>query len=106
MRTSDSANELAGSGAAGDILYHAAAVHALASTIVRDDGNLPPADRDQQAERYALRAVELLRSAHAAKYFADAEHVNSLKSDPDLGPLRQRADFKKLLTDVQPSGSK
>jgi hypothetical protein len=66
-------------------LYGCACVHALAAGAVKGDSG--------HAERYAARAVALLRQAEDAGY-KDAE---ALRKDPDLNALRGRDDFKKLL---------
>jgi hypothetical protein len=70
-------------------LYDQACVCSLASAAVKNDTNL--------ADRYAARAVELLRQA-VAKGYKDLDY---LKKDPDLGPLRGRDDCKKLLAELQ-----
>ncbi len=48
-------------------------------------------------EKYAARAVELLRQAVRAG-FKDVAHV---KRDSDLEPLRQRRDFQKLVQELE-----
>jgi tetratricopeptide (TPR) repeat protein len=70
-------------------LYNAACVCALASSSVKGDPKL--------AEKYASRAVELLRQA-AAKGYKDVAHM---KKDPDLDGLRGRDDFKKLMAQME-----
>ncbi len=52
---------------------------------------------DKQGEQYAARAVDLLRQAVAEGY----KDVAHLRKDPDLDALRQRADFKKLLSELE-----
>jgi serine/threonine protein kinase/Tfp pilus assembly protein PilF len=52
---------------------------------------------DRSEEEYAARAVELLRRAVKAGY----RNAARIAQDPDLAPLRKRADFKKLLADLQ-----
>jgi serine/threonine-protein kinase len=71
-----------------DDLYNAACGYALC---------VPLADKPETKERYAARAVELLRQA-VAKGFKDAAQV---KQDNDLDALRQRDDFNKLLADLE-----
>ena len=44
-------------------------------------------------EKYAARAVELLRHADKPGF----RDMKQIKSDPDLGPLRDRDDFKALV---------
>src|SRR5207302_9883518 len=71
-----------------DILYNAACVYALSAAA--------PADA-QQGERYATRAVELLRGAVAKGW----KNVEAIKKDSDLDLLHRRDDFKQLLTDLE-----
>jgi serine/threonine-protein kinase len=70
-------------------LYDLACVCSLSSAAVKNDAKL--------ADRYAARAVELLREA-VAKGFKDIEH---LKKDTDLDPLRGRDDYRKLLKELE-----
>jgi serine/threonine-protein kinase len=59
----------------------------------------PPAPDDPpEPDRagYAARAVEELRRAAAARYSSPAR----FRTDPNLDPLRSRADFRELLMDV------
>jgi tetratricopeptide (TPR) repeat protein len=71
------------------ILYDTACVCALASSSLKGDTKL--------AERYASRAVELLRQA-VAKGYKDVAHM---KKDTDRDGLRGREDFKKLEESLQ-----
>src|SRR5262249_53214413 len=75
----------AAKGATGSALYDLACACALAAAAVQDDAKLQ--------DRYAARAVELLRQA-VAKGFKDAAHMNK---DRDLHALRDRAGFKSLV---------
>jgi serine/threonine protein kinase/WD40 repeat protein len=63
-------------------------IYALAAGSVKDDAAL--------ADRYAARAVALLRQAHPAG-FKDGER---LRSDLDLAALRKRPDFLQFLRDL------
>jgi serine/threonine protein kinase/tetratricopeptide (TPR) repeat protein len=67
------------------LLHDAAAVHALCSLAAREDAQL--------AERYAVRAVSLLRQAFKKNFGAIAEEV---RKDPKLNLLRSREDFRQL----------
>jgi serine/threonine-protein kinase len=75
-------------------LYDAACVYALAAAQAAKDA--PPNTSSLGAEQYARRAMTLLRQA-VQKGYKDAAHM---KKDSDLDPLRQRADFQKLLQDL------
>jgi serine/threonine-protein kinase len=71
-----------------DTLYATAAACALASAAVRADG--------PQADRYAARAVALLRRAFTRGY----TDVGQLQTDADLASLHGRADFTDLLWEL------
>ena len=66
--------------------YNFACVYSLASTKIAD-----------KKKEYADRAMELLQTA-VKEGWNDAAHT---AKDPDLVPLRDREDFKKLLADLQ-----
>jgi serine/threonine protein kinase/Flp pilus assembly protein TadD len=66
--------------------YDFACIYAVASGKMAD-----------QKQEYADRAMELLQKAMAAGY-RDGEHI---AKDKDLDALRGRADFKKLIADLE-----
>jgi tetratricopeptide (TPR) repeat protein len=80
-------------------LYNSACVYAL-SSAARQDTNRPPAGWEATAAGYAARAVALLDQARQAGYFEAPANLKNLVSDPDLDPLRSRADFRLLMFDV------
>jgi serine/threonine-protein kinase len=53
------------------------------------------------SEAYAAEGVQLLRRAKEAGFFKDAGHAKVLIQSSELAPLRQRADFKELESDVR-----
>jgi tetratricopeptide (TPR) repeat protein len=71
------------------LLYNAACVFALSAAVV-------PADAGQR-EKYAGRAVELLRQA-TDRGWSSSDHI---RKDADLAILRGREDFRKLLEELQ-----
>lgn len=71
-----------------DTQYNCARVHALAAGAVKGDNAL--------ADRYAARAVALLRQAVKAGY-KDNENV---RKDADLETLRRREDFQTLQKEI------
>jgi hypothetical protein len=77
---------------AGTYHYTAALVYARLSGAAADHA---------EAEEYGARAVELLRQARTGHYFATPYTRYLLQTERDLGPLRGRADFQKLLADVE-----
>ncbi len=76
-------------------LYNAACFRAVLAAAVR--GGAAPAESTKQADLEADRAMTWLKKAVAAGY-RDAAHISD---DRDLDALRDRADFKKLLSDLQ-----
>jgi tetratricopeptide (TPR) repeat protein len=48
-------------------------------------------------EKCAARAVEVLTQLHEADYFRAPAKIKHMKADPDLDPLRERADYRSLV---------
>jgi tetratricopeptide (TPR) repeat protein len=81
--------ELAGrEQASGDLLYNVACVYALSVGFAEREPRL--------RERYATRAVEVLRRATEKGF----RNVALIQQDPDLAAIRGRGDFQKLLTEL------
>jgi tetratricopeptide (TPR) repeat protein len=80
---------------AGDIC-HLGRIAAICSTTIEVDERFADFERECWAEWYAARSVRWLAAAKAAGYFKDPAHVEQVKSDPNLDPLRSRHDFKLL----------
>jgi tetratricopeptide (TPR) repeat protein len=70
-------------------LYDAACYCAMASAAAKEDGEI--------ATRYANQAMALLRRAVET----GQRSVELMKTDPGLDALRPRADFRKLLSEVE-----
>jgi hypothetical protein len=95
------AEGLAGRQGANDFsTYRAARILSLASAAAGRDGKRPEPERRQLAERYAGGAVALLRRLQSQGYFKNPSNLADLEKDKDLGPLRQRPDFQKLLGEI------
>jgi tetratricopeptide (TPR) repeat protein len=82
-------------------LLHCAVVYGVALQAVRDDGRLASAERDALSERYASRAVALLRKLQEVGYFNDPRHAEALRGDEDLRALRERQDFRQLQAELE-----
>jgi tetratricopeptide (TPR) repeat protein len=76
-------------------LYNAACFRAVLAAAVR--GGAPSAESTKQADQEADRAMSWLKKSIAAG-FKDAANMSN---DHDLDALRDRADFKRLLSDLQ-----
>jgi serine/threonine-protein kinase len=87
-------------GETGGLLYVLAQSYAASSATCLEDNRLPEGDRRLFAERYAARAVALLEQAKGAGYFRQHHNRDRLRSDPELKPLRGRADFQSFLAAV------
>jgi len=70
----------------------AARVFAQSSVAVEDP---------QKRERYAERAVALLREARDCGQFQQQPNIETLKTERRLDSLRLREDFKKLLAELE-----
>jgi hypothetical protein len=77
--------------------YIAACILCRCIRLADKADQLPEARRKELANSYADRALALLRQA-VALGFNDAEHMNK---NPDLEPLRARAEFRKLLDELK-----
>ena len=74
----------------GAILYDAACVVSLAAAVDA-----------AQRESYGKRAVELLAKCQEGGYFKDLNRITHMINDPDLKPIRQRADYRALVKQLQ-----
>jgi len=77
----------------GSSLYNAACVYSVSAGLVTGDAPLK--------EQYAGKALALLRHAQAAGYFRDARIAEHLQKDGDLAALRDRADFKAFVAELE-----
>jgi serine/threonine-protein kinase len=82
--------------------HDAAAALAQCIPVVEKDEQLPAEKREMQTQFYADQAMQMLRHAVAKGY----KDVAQLKKDKDLDPLRKRADFAQLLTELEQSPKK
>jgi tetratricopeptide (TPR) repeat protein len=91
-------DDLAGFGyePAGDT-FNAATMLSSAVTLVNKDTRLDEANRKKLAQTYTERALALLRQA-VERGFEDA---GRMQKDPRLEPLRERPEFRKLLTELE-----
>jgi hypothetical protein len=68
--------------------------------IVAQHPKLDGKQRQEAAQFYGDAAMKLLREA-VSKGYKDVPHM---KKDTDLGPLRQRGDFQKLVAELEGKG--
>ncbi|MDP1563516.1 MAG: tetratricopeptide repeat protein [Pirellulaceae bacterium] len=73
-------------------LYNSACVFSLSSIAIKSEANEISAEQTEQHNQYIAEALATLREAIAAGW-SDFAHM---KSDPDLAPLRNLDEFKKL----------
>jgi len=77
--------------------YLAACFLSRCVPLADKDAKLDEDKRKEPKERYADRALELLRLAVARGY----RNTARMKAEPDLEPLRGREDFRQLLADLE-----
>ncbi len=80
--------------------YRAAAFLARCVPLARQDAALPEPNRKELAQSYGDRAVQLLHQAVRQGY-GTRKGVEHLKADKALDPIRERPDFKQLITDLE-----
>lgn len=73
--------------------FDAARLISLAVPLVTKDSTLPEGERSEKAVEYARRAIELLDRAFELGF----RDLRAIQSEPDLAPLRSRAEFQQLL---------
>jgi tetratricopeptide (TPR) repeat protein len=81
----------------GFVLANAASTLAQCSAAAKRDMGLSETEREKLTERYAARAVGLLKEAYDYGFFGWRAAVEENEQDPDLEPLRDRDDFRKLM---------
>jgi tetratricopeptide (TPR) repeat protein len=92
------AAEVLGLSAGGKEDYYAAArAVALCATLAEQDTRLPPSERREVAQGYTDKAIALLHEA-VSRGFRDSQR---LKTDPKLGVLRSRPDFRKMVQELE-----
>jgi eukaryotic-like serine/threonine-protein kinase len=85
----------------GNVFLRFARIYSLAAGSVGADEKLPPSERKKLADQYAARAIEILVAAHAKNHFKSPSSMGNLQEDPELQALRERPEFKKLISAVQ-----
>jgi tetratricopeptide (TPR) repeat protein len=88
----------------GEACFQLAGVCSLSAAAAARDEAVPAEERRAVAERNAVRAVELLRSAREANFFASSGNVTRLADGPDFAAVRGRPEVAALLTELRPKG--
>jgi hypothetical protein len=81
-------------------VYDASCILSQCVPIVAKHDKLNDEQRTEAAQFYGNAAMKLLREA-VSKGYKDVMHM---KNDPDLDPLRQREEFKKLVAELEGKG--
>jgi serine/threonine protein kinase len=77
--------------------YNLSCIFCLAANAAASDSHLSAPDRVRLKARYADRAMEFLRRLT----LTDFRNVDYLKTDKDLTVVRSRADFQKLVEELE-----
>jgi serine/threonine protein kinase len=99
VRTAETCRDL-GWNAPADA-YEAACFMSLCVPIVANHGKLDEKQRKEAVQFYGDAAMKLLRDAVSKGY----KDVSRMKQDNALAPLRQRADFQKLVAELERKGN-
>jgi tetratricopeptide (TPR) repeat protein/predicted Ser/Thr protein kinase len=86
----------------GEALVAVARAYALASGTIAGDPKLSVDDRARRSAEAGKRAVESLELARSKDWFSNPDARDDLDRNPDWAPVRERADFKKLLAETMP----
>src|SRR5262249_18431307 len=78
-------------------VFNIACFFSRASAVVDRDAKLSPPDCKRLKAHYADRAMDFLNQSVAKGFRVPA----AMKNDRDLEPLRGRADFQKLIADLE-----
>jgi serine/threonine-protein kinase len=101
-RATADAEDLLGSKALGaSKLVYLAGTHILAIAAAQRDTKLSGSARTCLGDCHAARAVELLSQARTGGYFRNPAALTWLRGASELAVLRPRADFVRLLRDVE-----
>jgi tetratricopeptide (TPR) repeat protein len=95
VRTAETCRDL-GWNAPGDAYEAACSLSKCAPIVARHD-KLDDKRRKEAAQLYGDAAMKLLRDAVSK----GCRNVAHMRKDPDLDPLRQRADFQKLIAELE-----
>jgi serine/threonine-protein kinase len=96
------ANDLARDASLGaKVLYRLATVFSLSAAAAHQDGKLTRSNQNRLTDEFAGRAMELLARMKTAADFKPTNFLNDLRLDKDFEPVRIRADFQKLLREVE-----
>ena len=82
-------------------LYSAACFRAVTAGVLRSDDRTP--DASKRAEAEADRAMSWLAKAVAAGFYTP-QRLALMNRDSNLNPLRDRADFRRLLAELVDQG--
>jgi hypothetical protein len=80
-----------------------ARVYAAAASAVMRNPKLGPTDKLGGAEKFAARALELLRRGYESGEFTIKSNIAPLKVDRDFDAVRSRPDFIALLQKIEAS---
>jgi serine/threonine-protein kinase len=82
------------------LYYDAACVHAALGQLALQDQRTPPAERRQLSDRELERALELLDKARSSGEFKEMIHLDEVRREMLLDPLRSDPRFQLLIMDL------
>lgn len=93
--------EAATAGKVDQLWFLAVDVCVRCAAAAGKDTKLDKAEREKLAEKHAARAVALMAKICDTPPFRDGITAEDLAEEPVLRPLRDRADFRRLLDEIR-----
>ena len=85
----------------GKTCFESAVLHGLLDARIQASGEYTVSEKEQAHQSHQQQIAHLLTQAFASDYFASREHRERLQQDEHLIAFRQRAEYLRLLEQLQ-----
>ncbi len=85
----------------GKTCFESAVLHGLLDARIQASGEYTVAEKEQAHQSHQQQVAYLLNQAFASDYFSSREHRERLQQDEHLVAFRQRAEYSRLLEQLQ-----
>ena len=85
----------------GKTCFESAVLHGLLDARIQASGKYTISEKEEAHQSHQQQVAHLLNQAFANGYFASREHRERLQRDEHLVAFRQRADYSRLLEQLQ-----
>ena len=90
----------------GQAYFESARLHGLLNRKIQESAQYTVAEKDQQTQTHQQQISHCLTQAFAQGFFEVQAHLDRLKKDPYLLAFRSRAEFDKLLDQIEKSNKR